>query len=674
MRKNPMKKRRRQKLVIPKHAPLFNADSAAKYARMSVEQDQPKKPISLSLPPPSLEPIPIVDPQWRPQPSNEPQALRPPPHLFQSQSRAVRDPPMPAKRRPTVRTPRSPARKQKIDQSTIRLRTAENFGKILGGDEYGNALEQRIWKAMDNGGRAYANKVREILYALKNNNEIKEKVMKGDISLKRLAKMSTEDLASSELARKRKQLQQEQLEQIIVKNKHFLGRRGDHMQLLGDRHDIDHEDPEFNRQVDTLDITLDTINNVSKRDSQAPGEPTTTISQIKISSPTSVTVPPAAPPDLPEVNVMQEVEDDEDNDSDSDDDQPLASSINPPKPPTPVPAMPAPAPPPAFSELLEMDLEEPPAEDAPMEDAEGGGDAEKPMSPLLEEEEGAEDGAEAEKMEEEQDEEEDEESDDDIRAPEPDFEKPPATAATKTSTNAKKRSSSRSKEELPGFLRSVNVRELPKTSDISSPPSSVKSPPSSFAEALNSPSPKPPMTSPNKRKRKSTDGGDSGKRKKQFKPSQLQWQGRLKDRSSKKTFDVKIEYLAGTQMYLKKFIPRTISTNGRIRYTNIDNVLPMLKKKSGSKSHLLFKLSNNAKDKSRRREYEKVFEEYENQGRGMVIDMKSEKGFKMYILPPIYDKEQCQIDRKLVQEIWGMDPPEGQPWGYLLYYSRSNRK
>ena len=67
--------------------------------------------------------------------------------------------------------------------SVIRLRTAENFGKILGGEEYGTALEQRIWKAEGNGGRAYANKVREILYALKNNSEIKEKVMKGDISV-----------------------------------------------------------------------------------------------------------------------------------------------------------------------------------------------------------------------------------------------------------------------------------------------------------------------------------------------------------------------------------------------------------------------------------------------------------------------------------------------------------
>ena len=55
----------------------------------------------------------------------------------------------------------------------------------------------------------------------------------------------------------------------------------------------------------------------------------------------------------------------------------------------------------------------------------------------------------------------------------------------------------------------------------------------------------------------------------------------------------------------------------------------MLKKKSGSKSHLLFKLSSNAKDKSRKREYNQVFEEYENEGRGMVIDMKAEKGFKM---------------------------------------------
>jgi len=653
-----VKRRRRQKLVIPKQAPAFNAHSSSKYTNY----EQEPKPV-LNLPPPSLEPIPVVDPRWRPQ-QNEPQ-LRPSPFLQQN-SRIQKEAPPAAKRRVPIRSPRSPARKQKMDSSVIRLRTAENFGKILGGEEYGTALEQRIWKAEGNGGRAYANKVREILYALKNNSEIKEKVMKGDISLKRLAKMSTEDLASSELAKKRKQIQQEQLEQIIVKNKHFLGRRGDYMQLLGDRHDIDHEDPEFNRKVDTLDITLDTVVYAPKLESKEKDEePSASVSKIKISSPTPIVAAPTAPPDLPEVNIMQE--DDEGEDESDSDDEPLISSI-PTQPVSPLPDIPAPAPPPDFSE---MDLDEPP-EDVPMDN--------------LEVEETNEDLVEGDKMEgSEEEEEEEEESDDDIRAPdpddirapEPDFEKPstkPSSANTKEQSQSKNDTpslrSSFDKEELPGFLRSVNLRELPRSSDVSSPTNPVKSPVLSFADAMNSPSPKP--TSPNKRKRKS-EGGSIQKRKKQFKPAQLQWHGRLKDRSSKKSFDVKIQYLAGTEMYLKKFIPRSIATNGRIRYANIDNVLPMLKKKSGSKSHLLFKLSSNAKDKSRRREYEKVFEEYESEGRGMVIDMKSEKGFKMYILPPIYDKDDCQIDRQLVQDIWGTDPPEGQPWGYLLYYSKSKK-
>jgi hypothetical protein len=412
------------------------------------------------------------------------------------------------------------------------------------------------------------------------------------------------------------------------------------MQLLGDRRDIDHEDPEINRQVDTLDITLE---HVVERPKAKPedGEETSAVSKIKISSPTPVISSPAPPPDLPEVNIM---EDDEEED-DSDSAEPLISQINIQPPPE---ALPAPAPPPDF----DMDLDEP-LED-PLENIEVPEEVE----------------AIPEKMET------DDESDSDIRAPEPDFEKPKAKGSSKTKLQSKTKSdatnlrSSFDKEELPGFLRSVNLRELPRTSDIPSPPDPVKSPVSSFADALSSPSPKP--TSPNKRKRKSTDT-EGGKKKKSFKPSQLQWSGRLKDRSSKKSFDVKIQYLAGTEMYLKKFIPRSIATNGRIRYKNIDNVLPMLKKKSGSKSHLLFKLSSNAKDKSRRREYNQVFEEYENEGRGMVIDMKAEKGFKMYILPPIYDQEDCQIDRKLVQEIWGTDPPEGQPWGCLFYYSKSRK-
>jgi hypothetical protein len=148
----------------------------------------------------------------------------------------------------------------------IRDRAATNFGHILGGSQYGTALEKRIWNVAGSKlSREYGNKVREILYTLENNKEIKDKVMSGHISLKRLARMSTEDLASTELAKKRKAIQQEQLEQVIVKHKHFLGRRGDNLQLLGDRHDIDHEDPEFNREVDSLDISLVPLNDGKKK-------------------------------------------------------------------------------------------------------------------------------------------------------------------------------------------------------------------------------------------------------------------------------------------------------------------------------------------------------------------------------------------------------------------------
>lgn len=195
-------------------------------------------------------------------------------------------------------------------------------------------------------------------------------------------------------------------------------------------------------------------------------------------------------------------------------------------------------------------------------------------------------------------------------------------------------------------------------------------------------SPSSPLMSPpssdnsGNRKRKAKESGlrDGGVKKKQFKPEQLEWRGRLKDRHSKKTFDVKINYLAGTQIHLKKFIPKTLQTNGRIRYSNIDAVLPMLTKVSASKSHLLFKLSHNNKDKSKKREYDKTFEDYETAERGMVIDLKDKCGFKMYILPPCYDADDCQINRDMVKTIWGSDPPEGQPWGYLLYYHKNRKK
>jgi len=146
------------------------------------------------------------------------------------------------------------------------------------------------------------------------------------------------------------------------------------------------------------------------------------------------------------------------------------------------------------------------------------------------------------------------------------------------------------------------------------------------------------------------------------------WVGRIKDAHSKKTFDLAVKYVAGTKMVLRKLFPKTMTTNGRIRFENVDSVLPMLKKKSQSKSHLMVKVS--CKRKDQRKDYDRVFEKYEDANRGMVIDMKSKYNFKMYIFPPRFDADECQIDLESVRDIWGTDPPEGQPWGYVLYYHK----
>lgn len=60
--------------------------------------------------------------------------------------------------------------------------------------------------------------------------------------------MSTEDLASSDLAEKRQKIQKECLGEAIAKDKHFLGWIGDDITLLSDRHDVEGFDPEFGRK------------------------------------------------------------------------------------------------------------------------------------------------------------------------------------------------------------------------------------------------------------------------------------------------------------------------------------------------------------------------------------------------------------------------------------------
>jgi len=143
-------------------------------------------------------------------------------------------------------------------RNVICRRASKNFEKLLFSKNYSQALEKMIWKQAGNKlSKKYGNKVREILFSLQNNKKIKLQVSNGEISLKRLTMLSTEEFASTELAKKRKKIQQEQLEQQIIKRKHFLGNRGDFSVLLSERQNIINEDvSEHQRKADILDISL----------------------------------------------------------------------------------------------------------------------------------------------------------------------------------------------------------------------------------------------------------------------------------------------------------------------------------------------------------------------------------------------------------------------------------
>jgi DNA-directed RNA polymerase subunit M/transcription elongation factor TFIIS len=65
-----------------------------------------------------------------------------------------------------------------------------------------------LYKVEDKGGKYYA-RVKSIISNLKNNNELKDRILSADISPKDLITMDVKDMASSELQNKRKKAEEE---------------------------------------------------------------------------------------------------------------------------------------------------------------------------------------------------------------------------------------------------------------------------------------------------------------------------------------------------------------------------------------------------------------------------------------------------------------------------------
>jgi len=699
---------RRGPSLMPKQAPIFwNTGPVSSYAYRNQDSVRKKKK-SQGLnadtesvkdpepPPPTLESY--EDGDWRPEDHRASRSPSPPygedvsPRRLSSSSQSNGS----KKKRRVLHTHPAVETRMSEQTLTIRARAAENLGKILGGTEYGEALEKRIWNFT--GGKLsskYGNKVRELLYTLENVAEIKEKVLNGKISLKRLAKMSTEDLASSELAEKRKKMQEEAMAQSIVKEKHFLGRRGQ-TALLGDRNDVVHEDPELNRKVDVFDIRLGAATTANKKvgaetpkeeavenEANVPEEENRQSLELQLPKQDSTTkeesgdeapdLPPISPPlqDPPTSNLPTEL---------PQVDAPIAlpevalppvgelPAISNPEADAPAPLLDLPEVSlPDESELPEVSL---PDVDNPTP---GNEISEMEIEPKKEAVEGESES----------------EEEDSLKAPEPEEIRAPTPPGDvkeehPKSKNKKKSDSKKSrsfkKKKLPSFLKPATVpkdkKPLPRAS-LNTPNANPDAMPFSFNESSTSPLRSPLVTPKDKAKHKRISGkkrkADSNlssdrKHKKKFKPEHLEWSGRLKDSYTKKTLDIQIKYMAGKEMNLRKMIPKSIQSNGRIRYTNIQEVIPMLKKKSQTKSHFLFRVS--CRHISRKATYDRVWEKYEEQERGLVIDMKKKHHLKLYILPPYYDEDACQIDQSLVREIWGKNAPEGQPWGYGLYYHK----
>jgi len=109
-----------------------------------------------------------------------------------------------------------------------------------------------------------------------------------------------------------------------------------------------------------------------------------------------------------------------------------------------------------------------------------------------------------------------------------------------------------------------------------------------------------------------------------------------------------------------------MGSNGRIRYSNLRQVIPMLKNIGPYKSHMLCKIK--CTSKSDKKDYMNIFENYRKNQRGIVIDLKKKYRFKLYILPPCTPSKKQIIPTQIIRNIWGVNTPKNQPWGYMIYY------
>jgi len=335
--------------------------------------------------------------------------------------------------------------------------------------------------------------------------------------------MATEDLASSKLAEEREKLKKEAVEQIIVQKKHYLGRRGEHLSLLSDRKDIEKEDPEFRRRVDVLDISLapaiikDGSDDNEESDKEDSPEPVNKAEQkLTAISPTAHAINSSESSSTPAVPPSIPALPPVLPEPEDESEPELASPVDLPSPTN----LPAPVPE-DLPEAMELDEDLNEDENVDFEDD----DLQLP------------------------------ETEDDLRAPEPE--------------NQNTNSDNTGELKPPSFsFNNDNITQ-------------IRSP------SPKAPSPKPPShssSSSHKKKRKASDVSSSErpakkKKKRHFREEDLVWVGRIKDAHSKKTFDLAVKYVAGTKMVLRKLFPKTMTTNGRIRFENVDSVLPMLKKK-----------------------------------------------------------------------------------------------
>eukprot|EP01083_Nonionella_stella_P008575 24760_1 len=107
----------------------------------------------------------------------------------------------------------------------IRRNTATKFGEIFKDKEAGRNLEKRIYRA--SGGElndTYSKKVKDLAYNLDKNKQLLQRVLTRDLNLKELSLMTTEELAPKDLARERKQREEQFKKENTLQNKMIFGK------------------------------------------------------------------------------------------------------------------------------------------------------------------------------------------------------------------------------------------------------------------------------------------------------------------------------------------------------------------------------------------------------------------------------------------------------------------